>query len=88
MTTITCLKYGADQAPIPYPPYPGALGERIKKNISLKFWQEWLAQQTMIINENHFSPIDPDHKKIIEEKMVAFLFKGQDVKPDGFAPEE
>lgn len=87
MTTITCLKYGADQAPIPYPPYPGELGERIKNNISLKFWQEWLAQQTMIINENHFSPIDPDHRKIIEEKMVAFLFEGEDVAPQGFEPE-
>ncbi|WP_154224775.1 oxidative damage protection protein [Marinicella rhabdoformis] len=88
MTTITCLKYGADQAPIPYPAYPGELGERIMANVSMKFWQEWLAQQTMIINENHFSPIDPEHRKIIEEKMIKFLFEGQDVTPQGFAPED
>ena len=84
MTTITCLKFGEDQAPIPYPAYPGELGERIMANVSFKFWQEWLAQQTMIINENHFSPIDPEHRKIIEEKMVAFLFEGKNVTPQGF----
>ncbi len=88
MTTITCLKYGANQPVIPYPAYPGELGQRIMANVSLKFWQEWLAQQTMIINENHFSPIDPDHRKIIEEKMEQFLFEGQDVTPQGFAPED
>lgn len=84
MKTINCIKYGADQEPIPYTPYPGDLGRRIHAEVSLKFWQDWLGQQTMIINENHLSPIDPDHRKILEEKMVAFLFDGQDVKPAGY----
>lgn len=88
MTTIDCIKYGKDQEPIPYAPYPGELGQRIHQQVSFKFWQEWLTQQTMIINENHFSPIDPEHRKIIEQKMIAFLFEGQDVTPQGFAPEE
>lgn len=85
MTTITCIKYGADQEQIPYRPYPGELGEQIKNNVSLKFWQEWLALQTMIINENHLSPIDPEHRKILEEKMRAFLFEGEDVTPEGYS---
>ena len=88
MTTINCIKYGEDQEPIPYTPYPGELGQRIQQQVSLKFWQDWLALQTMIINENHFSPIDSDHRKIIEEKMVAFLFDGADVRPQGYAPED
>lgn len=87
MTTITCIKYGDQQHPIPYTPYPGELGEKIKSNISLKFWQEWLSLQTMIINENHFSPIDPEHRAIIESKMVAFLFEGKNVQPQGFTDE-
>lgn len=87
MTTITCIKYGEQQQPIPYTPYPGELGEKIKNNISLKFWQEWLSLQTMIINENHFSPIDPEHRAIIESKMVEFLFEGKNVQPQGFTGE-
>ncbi|MGJ8662470.1 MAG: oxidative damage protection protein [Marinicella sp.] len=88
MKTINCIKYGPGQEPIPYTPYPGEIGQRIHQQVSLKFWQDWLAQQTMIINENHFSPIDPDHRKIIEQKMVEFLFEGKDVKPQGYAPDE
>ncbi len=42
----------------------------------------------MIINENHFSPIDPDHRKIIEKNMVEYLFEDKDVTPQGFAPDE
>lgn len=87
MKTVNCIKYGADQESIPYSPYSGDLGQRIKENVSLRFWQEWLKIQTMIINENHFSPIDPEHRAIIEEKMVAFLFENEDIKPDGYTPE-
>jgi len=85
MTTITCLKYGPEQAEIPYRPYPGELGKKIKAQVSLKFWQEWLTLQTMIINENHLSPMDPAHRKLLEEKMHAFLFEGKDVTPEGFS---
>ncbi|MCF6300492.1 MAG: oxidative damage protection protein [Proteobacteria bacterium] len=88
MTTVNCIKYGKDQPAIPYPAYIGELGKKINQQISLKFWQEWLTEQTMIINENHFSPIDPDHRKIITEKMAQFLFEGKNVKPRGFEPEE
>jgi len=88
MTTINCIKYGKDQEAIPYIPYPGELGQKIHHNVSLKFWQDWLVQQTMIINENHFSPIDSAHRKIIEQKMIDFLFEGKDVKPQGYAPDE
>lgn len=87
MKTVNCIKYGADQEVIPYTPYPGELGKRISGNISFRFWQEWMQVQTMIINENHFSPIDPEHRQIIEQKMVQFLFEGVENKPDGYTPE-
>jgi len=87
MKTVNCVKYGPDQEVIPYTPYSGDLGERILNNVSFKFWQEWMQVQTMIINENHFSPIDPEHRAIIEQKMVEFLFEGKESRPDGYTPE-
>ncbi len=88
MSKVHCIKYGAEQDAIPYTPYPGELGRRIAENVGLKFWQEWLAQQTMLINENHYSPIDPEHRAILERAMQAFLFEGQDERPAGYVPPE
>ena len=87
MKTINCIKYGKNQQSIDYIPYPGELGKKIHQHISQKFWQEWLSHQVMYINENHFSPINPTHRKKIEAEMKKFFFEGG-VKPvEGYIPE-
>lgn len=56
-------------------PYPGALGERIFREIGKNAWAAWLQHQTMLINENRLSPRDSRHRAYLEQAMYQFLFE-------------
>lgn len=72
-----------------FQPYPGELGKRIYENISQQAWQKWLALQTMLINENRLSPINPEHRKYLEGEMEKFFFGEGAEMPEGYvAPED
>jgi Fe-S cluster biosynthesis and repair protein YggX len=66
--------------------YPGELGKRIFDNISQQAWQQWLALQTMLINENRLSPINPEHRAYLEAEMEKYFFGGGSEKPEGYVP--
>jgi Fe-S cluster biosynthesis and repair protein YggX len=55
-------------------PYPGELGTRIWKSVSREGWQRWVAHQTMLINENRLTPIEPKARKFLEGEMEKFFF--------------
>ena len=84
---MNCIKYGDNQQGMDYVPYPGELGKRIHNDVSQKFWQEWLSHQVMFINENRLSPINPAHRKRIENEMNKFFFEGGVEKIEGYTPE-
>jgi Fe-S cluster biosynthesis and repair protein YggX len=63
------------------------LGARIYNEISKEAWASWLAHQTMLINENRLSPMDPKARKYLREQMQAFLFGGDADKVAGYVPE-
>ena len=50
--TVFCRKYQEELEGLDFPPMPGKKGEDIYENVSKKAWEEWQAQQTMLINEN------------------------------------
>ena len=67
--------------------YPGALGKRIFENVSQEAWQQWLRQQTMLINEYRLSPIEPKARQFLEEQMEKFFFgEGAETPPDFVPP--
>ncbi|MBI2396156.1 MAG: oxidative damage protection protein [Xanthomonadales bacterium] len=74
--TVHCAKLGRDAEGLDFAPYPGELGARIYSDISKEAWAQWLAHQTMLINENRLSPMDPKARKYLREQMEAFLFGG------------
>lgn len=76
------LKIEADG--LDYVPYPGPLGKRIYENVSKQAWQQWLAHQTMLINEYRLTPIEPKARKFLEEEMEKFFFGGGSDKPPDF----
>ena len=84
--TVHCAKHGVDAPALAFAPWPGALGRRIFENIGQPAWQEWLAHQTMLINENRLSPMDPKHRAFLEGEMEKFLFGGGAEKPAGYVP--
>ena len=78
---VTCAKLGKQAEGLERLPYPGPLGQRIFDNISKEAWQLWLRHQTMLINENRLSPIDPKHRARIEAEMEKFLFGDSPTPP-------
>ncbi|HVR82624.1 MAG TPA: oxidative damage protection protein [Luteimonas sp.] len=67
-----------------YVPWPGELGKRVFAHIGKAGWMAWLAHQTMLINENRLSPLDPKHRVFLEGEMQKFLFAGGADKPEGY----
>jgi len=57
--TVFCRKYQEALEGLDFPPMPGKKGEDLFANVSKKAWEEWQAQQTMLINEKHLSLMDP-----------------------------
>lgn len=71
---VQCVKLGKEAEGLDKPTYPGELGQKIFDQVSKEAWQLWVKQQTIIINENRLSPINPEHRAIIEAEMEKFFF--------------
>ena len=67
-------------------PWPGEAGKRVYAGIGKQAWAAWLAHQTMLINENRLSPLDPKHRAFLEAEMQKFLFEGGADRPAGYNP--
>ena len=82
--TVQCVKLGKEAEGLDRPPYPGELGQRIFDNVSKEAWQQWLRQQTILINEHRISPVDPEARKFLEKEMEKFFFGAGSSLPGGF----
>ena len=85
--TVNCVLLGKEAEGMDFAPYPGELGKRVYDNVSKQAWQQWLGHQTMLMNENRLSPIDPEARKFLEQEMEKFFFSGGAEKPAGYVPE-
>ena len=84
--TVKCVKLGREAEGLEHPPYPGALGKRIWDNVSREAWQQWLKQQTMLVNENRLNLADPKARKYLMEQTERHFFgEGADVA-SGYVP--
>ncbi|EGV51237.1 Fe(2+)-trafficking protein [Candidatus Endoriftia persephone str. Guaymas] len=85
---VQCVKLKREAEGLERPTYPGELGQRIFDNVSKEAWQEWLRFQTMLINENRLSPVDPKARKFLEQQMENFFFgEGTELPPE-FVPQK
>lgn len=89
MTRIVhCTRQDADVEGLDFAPLPGDLGQRIFNHIGKPAWQEWLAHQTMLINENRLNPRDASTRKYLAEQAENFFFGDGAEQPVGYvAPE-
>jgi len=84
---VQCVKLGKEAEGLDRPTYPGELGKRIFESVSKEAWQQWMKQQTMLINEYRLSPMDPKARKFLEEQMEKFFFgEGAETPPDYVPP--
>lgn len=86
--TVFCeyLKKEADG--LDFQLYPGELGQRIFNSISKQAWSEWIKKQTMLVNEKKLNMMNADHRKLLEQEMINFLFEGKENHIDGYTPPE
>ena len=83
---VNCAKLGKQAEGLPAPPYPGELGKRVYLTISKEAWQQWMGHQTILINENRLSAIDPKAQAFLKEEMEKFLFGEGSEMPKEFVP--
>jgi len=84
--TVQCIKLGREADALDFPPLPGALGKRIFDSVSKEAWQGWLRYQTMLINENRLTPIEPKARAFLVKEMEKFFFGEGSEKPKEFVP--
>ncbi|MDP3560106.1 MAG: oxidative damage protection protein [Legionellaceae bacterium] len=71
---IFCSKLQQDSAGLEKPPFPGPLGEKIFQHISLVAWQQWLNQQTILMNEYRLNLAEQEARQFLQKEMQKFLF--------------
>ncbi len=84
---VHCVKLGREAEGLDRQPYPGELGKRIYEQASKEAWQQWLAHQTMLMNEYRLTPVDPQARKFLEGEMEKFFFGGGSAPPPDYNPQ-
>ena len=84
---VNCVILKKEAEGLDRAPYPGEIGQRILANVSKEAWKMWMKQQTMLMNENRLSAMDPKHRKFLEEEMEKFFFGEGSASVDGYTPE-
>lgn len=84
--TIFCQRLKKEAEGLDFQLYPGELGKRIYDGISKEAWAEWQKKQTMLINEKKLNMMNPEHRQLLEQEMVAYLFEDAEVKIEGYTP--
>jgi len=80
---VNCAKLGQALEGLDFQPFPGPLGQKVYENISKEASKQWLAQQTILINEYRLSSLDQKAQNFLKEEMQKFLFGGDDIElPD------
>lgn len=85
--TVFCQYEQRETDGLDFAPWPGELGKRVFAEIGKGAWSKWLAHQTMLINENRLSPMNPEHRAFLQREMEKFLFGDGAEKPSGYVPE-
>jgi len=85
--TVNCVYLKKEAEGLDYAPYPGDLGQKIYDSVCKEAWQQWLAHQTILINEYRLSPIEPEARKLLETEMEKFFFTGGAEVPKEYVPE-
>lgn len=83
---VKCIKLGVEAEGLDFPPLPGELGKKIFDNVSKEAWAQWIKLQTMLINENRLSLVDPRARQYLTEQVIKHFFgEGADAA-QGYVP--
>ena len=86
--TVQCVILKREAPGLDYPPVPGLLGQKIYDSVSREAWEQWTAQQTMLINEFRLNLADERAQELLMEKMQQFFYGGGVEPPPDWVPKE
>jgi Fe-S cluster biosynthesis and repair protein YggX len=75
MADVTCSRCKQTREGFERPPFPGDIGQRVVSGICRTCWEDWLKQQTMLINHYGLNVMDPQARIFLKKNMEAFLFR-------------
>jgi Fe-S cluster biosynthesis and repair protein YggX len=84
--TVRCIKLKREAEGLDFPPYPGALGQRIFEQVSKEAWKQWLEQQKMLVNENRLNLADRKAREYLAQQMEKHFFGGGADTASGYVP--
>ena len=73
MVDVVCRRCGLSKPALERAPLPGAWGPRVLEQTCADCWQQWIDEQTRVINHEHLKPADPAHRRTLYERMATFL---------------
>ena len=83
---VQCKKLGTYIEGLDFLPFPGTLGQEIYHSISKAAWQQWLKQQTMLINEYRLNTLEAKTREFLNQEMQNFLFNEGSATPENYTP--
>lgn len=75
MAEINCERCGQTGPQLGRPPFRNELGERVHASICQRCWDQWLRQQTALINHYGLDVREKPAREMLLANMEAFLFK-------------
>ena len=84
--SVFCQKTQQQAEGLGFVPWPGPLGKRVFDNIGKAAWAQWLAHQTMLINENRLNPLEKKTREFLAGEMEKHFFGGGAERPAGYVP--
>jgi Fe-S cluster biosynthesis and repair protein YggX len=73
VTEIACRRCGQLKPTLAQAPLPGKWGSTVIAQTCGDCWHEWVEEQTRLINHERLLPSDPEHRKVLYERMASFL---------------
>lgn len=73
MAEVACHRCGQHKPGLRAAPLPGKWGPLILAETCADCWHEWIEEQTRLINHEHLLPAEPQHRKVLYQRMAAFL---------------
>ena len=85
---VNCRKLKQELEGMAFAPFPGERGQELFNTVSKEAWMQLLRHQTMLINENRLSVLDPQAKAFLDEQLEKYLSGDDYERASGWTPEK
>jgi len=70
---VACRRCGQTKSALEQAPLPGKWGPIVLAHTCRECWYAWFEEQTRLINHEALRPSEPEHRKVLYQRMASFL---------------